>query len=227
MSREVTLADTLHIGQYNAIQFPTSSGAPLRSRRILRISTLLVTKHSSTDVGGLHVGEPRLVWNVESNYSPSPGRNYMEVNLDYTDSSGTFSKRFLAFNLERNSPDPDGAWAIIGHSIRLENPGNQEQFTFVSSPADRRRTVFQYAGAQREKLQLGYDGGSLAPEAIEIGPSITTTPAVSISRAQTLADGDTAIVLLWKHGLTLTTRRVEVGPPDGGGPGFRVLRVEN
>ena len=39
--------------------------------------------------------------------------------------------------------------------------------------------------------------------------------------------GDTAIMLLWRNGQLLETRRVEVGAPDSGGAGYRMLRVEN
>jgi hypothetical protein len=151
----------------------------------------------------------------------------MEVNLDYGDSTGTGWKRFLAFNLDRNVPQPDGAWAIVGGNIKLENPINQEQFAFRLSANDTRRAVFQYGGLGKRRLQFGYDGTWISPDAIDIGPSSLTTPELSVMRAVSLADADTAIVLLWRNGQVLQTRQVEVGAPDSGGVGYRMLRIAN
>jgi hypothetical protein len=233
LAGDVSLGGSLVLGQYKGISLPTSSGTPFgistgyQDYNGVRDDALYYGYNVGPNNRRMVAGEPSLIWNLEGNYSPRAGANWMEVNLDYRDASNTFWKRFLAFYLDRNSREPDGAWAMVGGEIRFENPINQEQFVFHSSKDDRRRTVFRYAGAARERLQIGYDGSWLAPDVMELGPSSQSTPELSLSKASGVADGQTALLIIWRNGQSLETSRVEVGMPDSAGAGYRSLRIAN
>jgi hypothetical protein len=167
------------------------------------------------------LGEPSLSLELESRFRAG-GKEYMEYNLDYTSADGTSHRRFLAFNVDRATHS--GQWAYAGDLFRIERDMNEAQFVFF--PKGNRRTFLRYAGGSNELMQIGYDGGPNAPDAIQIGPNALWNPEIQAKKLQATLPDELSVLLYGNYG-TPGPKQVSVGAPNSGGPGFRALVVPN
>jgi hypothetical protein len=183
---------------------------------------ILYIGYNRTRVGEPEIlGEPSLSLEMESRFRIS-GEEFMEYNMDYTAADGLTHRRFLGFDVNRSSHL--GRWAFAGAAIRLEAEINGEHFMFL--PRGDRKTIIRYAGGANELMQIGYDGGPSAPNAIQIGPSALSRPEFEAKNLNLTNPGELAVSFYGNYG-TPGLKQVRVGPSDSGGLGFRALVVPN
>jgi hypothetical protein len=167
------------------------------------------------------LSEPALNLQIESRYRTN-GRELMEYNLDYTSADGAVNRRFLMFVVDRSTHV--GFWSMAANAIALESDSNEQQFVFW--PQGSRRTIITNGGQGNEVLQIGYDGGPLAPTAIQIGPSALGNAEFEVRNRNLLQPNELAVSLFGNYGVP-GSKQVRVGPRDSGGGGLRVLVVPN
>jgi hypothetical protein len=167
------------------------------------------------------LSEPALSFQIESRYR-TQGQEFMEYNIDYTSADGTLNRRFLGLVIDRATHV--GTWQIGGAAIALGKGMNEQQFLF--NPQGLRRTVIRNAGAANDLVQIGYDGGPLAPAAFQIGPSALGSAELEIRNRNLLQANELAVSIYGNYGIA-GAKQVRVGAPDSGGGGFRTLIVPN
>lgn len=185
-------------------------------------NNILFLGYNRTAVGEQEVlGEPSLSLEMESRFRTG-AKEYMEYNVNYTSSDGQANRRFLAFNVDRSTHA--GQWAYAADMFRVERNINDGHFVFV--PKGNRKTAIRYAGGDNELMQIGYDGGPDAPDAIQIGPNALWNPEIQAKKLQATMPNELAVLFFGNYGVP-GPKQVSVGAPNSGGPGFRLLLVPN
>jgi hypothetical protein len=141
--------------------------------------------------GQRKAGEPSLWLAMESHYWNAT-QHLMELNLDYLSADGQTAKRFFAFNVDRET---NQGWSAFASQFRVEYEMNTEDFQFWTHPGNR-KVIFRYAGADGERLQVGYLDNENTPDVISIGPKAV----VSDSVLHVTKDGNVGIGMPYQFG---------------------------
>jgi hypothetical protein len=141
--------------------------------------------------GQRRAGEPALWLGMESHYW-NETQHLMELNLDYVSADGQTTKRFFAFNVDRET---NQGWSAFASQFRVEYEMNSEDFQFLTHPGNR-KVIFRYAGAVGERLQIGFIDNDSTPDMISIGPKAIVTDSV----LHVTKDGNVGIGMPYQFG---------------------------
>lgn len=187
--------------------------------------------NSIINIGAIQFSNPAEIFNTLTNTSAAGATSLFIANWQYlakdsADNTDTFVK-LLATASDRTSGAEDASYSI--HVMRsgslvtpLEIIGGGNTITikdgFVLRTFDTTNTMF---------VDLKHDGTQAMINVSTGDFYIQLNGVTNLLLTNTIADGETALLVRRNVGGSLTLQRVSMGAADSGGSGYRVLRVLN